>query len=135
MVVVVLLLLALLESRSGEERKLETRSPYTSGVAAVLDEDAVVAEACFDCGISWLKFSPLEDGADREGIFLLLECALLCTDEVLAGFTGPPDGVFEGAGAGIRRPRSEAPGSFFIFTRSAAALGKSGVYGGFIEAA
>lgn len=138
LVVVVLLLLALLESRIGEERKLETRSSYSSGIAAVLEEDAVVVVAAgsFDCRTSRLKFSQLEDGANREGIsLLLLICAWLRTDEVLAGCTGAPDGVFEGTAAGIRMRRSEAPGSIFIFTGRAVALGKAGVYGEFLVAA
>lgn len=108
-----MLLLAVLEARSGEERKLETRSSYSSGIAAALEEEEV-AEGCFDCGISRLTLSPLEVGADRAEMFVLLICTWLRTEEVLAGCTGGTDGVFEGTGR-FRRSAGVA-GSFFIFT-------------------
>lgn len=107
-------------ARSGEERKLETSASYSSfelgggaDVAAALEEEEV-AEGCFDCGISRLQLSPLEGGAGRDETLLLPLCAWLCTDEVLAGCTRGTDGVFEGAGKGVRI--SEVPGSFFTLT-------------------
>lgn len=106
------LLLAVLEARSGEERKLEMRSSYSSDIAAALEEDEVAS--CFDCGTSRLKLSPLEGGADREEVFLLPICAWLRTEEVLAGCTGGTDGVFKSSGR--RRRSTEIPGSFSIFT-------------------